>query len=84
MPNDTFTPYAREPGVECAFPPGAWVAAHDCNPACTAGARCCKDPTARNATGACYGVDICQQLPGPGVVARGDAWSAASEVAFGV
>ena len=53
--------------VDCPFPPNAWVPAADCSPKCTAGSLCCKDPTDPSATGACYGVDVCQQLPGPGL-----------------
>lgn len=53
--------------VDCLFPPTAWVPASDCSPKCSAGSLCCKDPTDPSATGACFGVDMCQQLPGPGL-----------------
>ena len=55
------------PGVVCHWPKNAWVDADDCAPPCKSG-RCCKDPNDPAAKGACFGVDVCQQLPGPGAL----------------
>ena len=61
-------PYA----VVCHWPKNAWVDADDCAPPCKSG-RCCKDPNDPAAKGACFGVDVCQQLPGPGALFEGVA-----------
>ena len=70
LPDHKFDPFVAVPGVVCHWPKNAWVDADDCAPPCKSG-RCCKDPNDPAAKGACFGVDVCQQLPGPGALFEG-------------
>ena len=72
LPDHKFDPFVAVPGVVCHWPKNAWVDADDCAPPCKSG-RCCKDPNDPAAKGACFGVDVCQQLPGPGALFEGVA-----------
>ena len=72
LPDHKFDPFVAVPGVVCHWPKNAWVDADDCAPPCQRG-RCCKDPNDPAAKGACFGVDVCQQLPGPGALFEGVA-----------
>jgi len=72
----TTLPASWEPpaAVACTLPADAFVPADDCRPACAADSLCCREPRA-NATGACFGVSNCAQLPGPAEPSLVDGFS---------
>ena len=60
-PDGSFLPPT---GTKCDWEDGVFRPANNCDPKCAAHSRCCVDPKSGSAQGACFAVDMCEQLPG--------------------
>ena len=79
VPHKSCPPAPPPPPPPPAGPP--WTPATDCEPACPAGASCCKNPASGQDKGACFGypshpITNCSQIPAVDARLRGEASSA--------